>query len=110
MKKFNSLTDQNRDKLKSFNNNDTVVQILEKKFFKKTLQVHPTLDNDQKVESVVQEQTSHNEQLDDMTREDLELKCKFAAIVMDRFFFCIALAYSIITFSTLVLSIPNLYS
>ena len=91
-------------------NSSTYSSDLEKKAFKKSPKLNPTLDNDQKVESVVQEQTSHNEQLDDMTREDLELKCKFAAIVMDRFFFCIALAYSIITFSTLVLSIPNLYS
>ena len=82
---------------------------LEKKALKKSPKLNPTLNNDQKVESVVQE-TPHNEQIDEKTREELEIKCKFAAIVMDRFFFCIALVYALITFSTLVLSIPNLYS
>jgi hypothetical protein len=41
--------------------------------------------------------------------EDQELKCKFAAIVMDRFFFFVSLFYAIITFVSLIMSIPNFY-
>ncbi len=82
---------------------------LENKAFKKSSKLNSTLDNDQKVESVEQE-TPQNEKIDGKKREELELKCKYAAIVMDRFFFCLALAYAVITFSTLVLSIPKLYS
>ena len=42
-------------------------------------------------------------------REMKELKFKFAALVMDRFFFWLSIIYFIITFSVLVLSIPNFY-
>ncbi len=41
--------------------------------------------------------------------EDPKLKCKFAAIVMDRLFFFVSLFYAIITFVSLIMSIPNLY-
>ena len=41
--------------------------------------------------------------------EDPMLKCKFAAIVMDRLFFFVSLFYAIITFVSLIMSIPNLY-
>ena len=38
-----------------------------------------------------------------------ELKCKFASIVLDRFFFCLELIYALITFVGLIMSIPNFY-
>ena len=41
--------------------------------------------------------------------EDQELKCKFAAIVMDRFFFFVSVFYAIITLVSLIMSIPILY-
>ena len=41
--------------------------------------------------------------------EEKELKYKFAAIVMDRFFFYLANIYFLITFSSLILAIPNFY-
>ena len=42
-------------------------------------------------------------------REDKELKFKFAALVMDRFFFWLSIIYFVATFIALVLSIPNFY-
>ena len=38
-----------------------------------------------------------------------ELKCKYASIVLDRFFFCLELIYALITFVGLIMSIPNFY-
>ena len=56
-------------------------------------------------------ETPHlKEKSDDNKRKMNELKCKFAAIVMDRFFFFVALFYAIITFVALIMSIPNLYN
>jgi hypothetical protein len=56
-------------------------------------------------------ETSHlKEKSDDKKREINELKCKYAAIVMDRFFFYVALFYAIITFVALIMSIPNFYN
>ncbi len=37
------------------------------------------------------------------------LKFKYAALILDRFFFWLSVFYFIITFSSLVLSIPNFY-
>ena len=42
--------------------------------------------------------------------EEQELKFKYAAIVMDRFFFYVSIFYSIVTFIGLILSMPNFYS
>ena len=50
------------------------------------------------------------EKSNDKKREINELKCKYAAIVMDRFFFYVALIYAIITFVALIMSIPNFYN
>ena len=41
--------------------------------------------------------------------EDMELKWKFAALVMDRFFFYVTFIYFIVTFIALVMSSPNFY-
>ena len=41
--------------------------------------------------------------------DDEELKCKYAAIVLDRLFFCIVSIYALITFIGLIMSIPNFY-
>ena len=43
-------------------------------------------------------------------RKRKELRFKFAAIVLDRFFFYLALFYALITFAGLLLSIPNFYN
>ena len=56
-------------------------------------------------------ETPHlKEKSDEKKREINELKCKFVAIVMDRFFFYVALIYAIITFVALIMSIPNFYN
>ena len=41
--------------------------------------------------------------------DDTELKCKYAALVLDRLFFCIVSIYALITFIALIMSIPNFY-
>jgi hypothetical protein len=41
--------------------------------------------------------------------EKREIKWKYAAIVMDRLFFFLTVIYSLVTFCSTVLSIPNLY-
>ena len=46
---------------------------------------------------------------DDKMNERKELKFKFAAIVLDRFFLCISSVYAVITFVALVIIIPNVY-
>jgi len=61
----------------------------------------------QNIESILRE--ARREQDEDRHREEQELKFQFAAIVLDRFFFYLALIYAIITFAGLVLTIPNLY-
>ena len=59
------------------------------------------------IESILNE--THSEQNEDKKREERELKCKFAAIVMDKFFFFVALIYAVITFAGLILTITNFY-
>jgi hypothetical protein len=41
--------------------------------------------------------------------EDEELKYKYAALVMNRFFFIAAFAYFIVAFCSVILSTPNFY-
>ena len=53
--------------------------------------------------------TEEAKQIDDKQQEEKELKCKVAAIVMDRLFFFLALIYAIITFVALIMTIPNFY-
>ena len=50
-----------------------------------------------------------NEMKEKTTDETREIKWKYAGIVLDRFFFYVTLIYSIITFCSTVLTIPNLY-
>ena len=41
--------------------------------------------------------------------EEQEIKWKYAAIVMDRIFFILTLLFTIITFVSIIMSIPNFY-
>lgn len=41
--------------------------------------------------------------------EKIELKWKYAALVMDRFFFIISIVYFLVTFISIVLTVKNLY-
>jgi len=59
------------------------------------------------IENILKETQRHQE-MDELI-EDEELKFKFAALVMDRFFFCLSLAYFIVVFCALVLAVPNFY-
>lgn len=43
------------------------------------------------------------------TEEEREIKWKYAAIVFDRLFLYIVFLYFLLTFGSLILSIPNLY-
>ena len=72
-----------------------------------------SLNECQKVLEVDDEKSSADteikEPIDEKLQEENELKCKFAAIVMDRFFFYLASFYSIITFVSLIMVVPNFY-
>ena len=50
-----------------------------------------------------------NEIKERATDEIREIKWKYAGIVLNRFFFYVTLFYSIITFCSIILTIPNLY-
>jgi len=50
-----------------------------------------------------------NEMKERAIQETREIKWKYAGIVLDRFFFYVTLIYSIITFCSTILTIPNLY-
>ena len=63
--------------------------------------------NDAKIKETVQE-TQQQDPGDNIKRK--ELRFKFAAIVLDRLFFYLALFYALITFAGLLLSIPNFYN
>ena len=45
----------------------------------------------------------------DQLEQAKELKYRFAAIVMDEFFFYLSIVYFIITFCSIVLAVPNFY-
>ncbi len=76
------------------------------KILKKSTKVHPNINDAENVENI-SPNSATNEQID--KQEEQELKCKFAAIVMDRFFFYLTLIYAIITFVVLIMSVPNFY-
>ncbi len=42
-------------------------------------------------------------------QDEQELYFKYAAIVLDRLFLCVAFIYALITFVTLIMSNPNFY-
>jgi hypothetical protein len=64
------------------------------------------VQNDAKIISV--KETQQQDLGDNIKRK--ELRFKFAAIVLDRLFFYLALFYALITFAGLLLSIPNFYN
>jgi hypothetical protein len=61
----------------------------------------------QTIENILRETQNDKESDDEL--EEKALKFKFAALVLDRFFFCLSGAYFIVAFSALVLSLPNFY-
>ena len=61
----------------------------------------------QHIEAMLAE--NQNERHEDKLREEKELKFKLAATVMDRLFFFLAIFYFIVTFSSILLAIPNFY-
>ncbi len=59
------------------------------------------------IEDLLREAKEESEQ--EKIREDEELKYKYAALVMNRFFFIAAFAYFIVAFCSVILSTPNFY-
>ena len=106
MKKLESFNESKSTKLEeeniSTNTNTTEIGLFEKKLIRNELVGRE--DKVQKDGECIFSTPQLKEQ-----NEDQELKCKFAAIVMDRFFFFVALFYAIITFVSLIMSVPNLY-
>ena len=50
-----------------------------------------------------------DEKWEKIKREEAELKFKFAAMVIDRLFFYLAIVYSFVTFASIILTVPNFY-
>jgi hypothetical protein len=50
-----------------------------------------------------------NEKKEKIKIEETELKFKFAAMVIDRLFFYLAIIYSFVTFISIILTVPNFY-
>ena len=111
MKKLSNLNDSN----KIYPNNDlsqthkidgTQIEIHDEFLFISTSHKSESLvTHVQNIKFILKDAVKQNEQKEDRTREDRELIFKFAAIVMDRLFLCMASIYSLLTFIGLVLSI-----
>ena len=52
---------------------------------------------------------SENEKSEEKLLEEKHLKNKFAAIVLDRFFFVLSILYTIVTFVGIIMSVSNFY-
>ena len=66
-------------------------------------------ENNPNIEPVI-EKVRYDEQIEEKIREEEELKFKFAAIIIDRFFLYLALFYAFITFVALIMTNSNLYN
>ena len=51
----------------------------------------------------------HDKDSENEIQDEQELYFKYAAIVLDRLFLCVAFIYALITFFTLIMSNPNFY-
>ena len=83
------------------------------KTFVREFKEEPAVGNDLLLSAVQEIEAILNKEFgeDDIERirEEKELKYKFAAKVIDRFFFYLSIIYFIATFTALVLAIPNFY-
>jgi hypothetical protein len=52
---------------------------------------------------------SANEKSEEKLLEEKQLKSKFAAIVLDRFFLVLSILYTIVTFAGIIMSVSNFY-
>ncbi len=62
-----------------------------------------------KAEQIEKRQQQNGDKKEEEEENIDELKCKYASIVLDRFFFCLEVIYALITFVGLIMSIPNFY-
>ncbi len=113
MKKFNlkkenpSLKESKADK-KPVSINEIVIHDTSQAKITETNRVNDDLTKHaQNIERILKE--TQCEQDVDKMREEQELKFKFAAIVLDRFFLCVSSVYAVVTFVALVIIIPNVY-
>ena len=105
--KYTLKTNENRDALKS-NQSKDILKVNQSKDTLKVNQINnPELKHllsiEQNLKNIWNEMQSRAED------ETKEIKWKYAAIVMDRLFFYLTIIYSLITFCSTVLTIPNLY-
>ena len=112
MKKFNPTNSRKNSIVNKYHEksslNDTEIETCEKEISVNKFQdKDEVLKHVQNIENFLNE--ANYEQNEDRMREEQELKFKFAAIVLDRFFFFVAAIYAIVTFGCLVLLIPNFY-
>jgi hypothetical protein len=105
MKKFNASSIKKNSKFEETPPLDkTDIKIIVEEISRVNKEILKPLVN---IESILIE--THSEKNEDKKREEQELKCKFAAIVMDKFFFFVALIYAVTTFAGLILTITNFY-
>ena len=96
--KYALKTNENKDASKSNQSKDTLkVNQINNPELKHLLSIEQNLKN------IWNEMQARTED------ENKEIKWKYAAIVMDRLFLYLTLIYSLITFCSTVLTIPNLY-
>ena len=96
------------------NEHAVIVEEFREKNEEKTVTTQSIEENDElvvrhlsNIEDLLKEAKEDNDQ--EKLLEDEELKYKYAALVMNRFFFFGAIVYFIIAFCSAVLSIPNFY-
>ena len=71
------------------------------------LEIHYLINKLERMDKCLQQLMGNTNEIKE--NEDMELKWKFAALVMDRSFFYATLIYFIVTFIALVMSSPNFY-
>jgi hypothetical protein len=91
-----------------------IVEEFKEKNEEKTVITQSIKENDElvvrllsSIEDLLKETKEKNDQ--ESILEEEELKYKYAALVMNRFFFIAAFAYFIVAFCSVILSTPNFY-
>ena len=105
MKKFEN---SNEAKDSSVNDMDkqTTIELFKSKV-EKSKKIMPQAKG--KAEQIEKRQLQNGDKKEEEEEYIDELKCNYASIVLDRFFFCLEVIYALITFVGLIMSIPNFY-
>ncbi len=108
LKKENSSLKETKAAKKSVSINEIVIHDTSQAKITETNRVNDDLTKNAQIIERERKETQCEQDVDKM-REEQELKFKFAAIVLDRFFLCVSSVYAVVTFVALVIIIPNAY-